>query len=64
MVPGVIGHNLNPEQIRSGRLKPGQSAVAKPTATPRPNQPRLIPFHATIKQNLQQIPDIQKKLQD
>ena len=63
-IPGVIGVNRTPKQVLVGELKPAQSAVQKPTAHQRPNQSRLIPFHATVQQNLQQIPDIQKKLND
>ena len=64
LIHGVMAVNRNAMPIRQGELKPAQSAVTKPTPHQRPNQSRLIPFHATVKQNLQQIPDIQKKLND
>ena len=64
VIPGVMNINHSAKTAMTGELKPAQSAVAKATNQQRPNQSRLIPFHATVQQNLQQIPDIQKKLND
>lgn len=61
-VPGVLNPPHGAKQIQMGEMREAQSAEMKYRDLPQPKQSRLIPFHTTVKQNLQQIPQIEKEL--